>query len=139
MKVVGFWGLHWRVSRRWLPWRRKARFDDPGNSGVVPVFDDPILGTVALVLALPALVLAVVVALELLLLLLVLPVVVLGRIVLGRRWRVEVRRERSLVWEGEAGTWAQSGQLIRRVAQDVQRGTSDIPWLQKEGLKAPKS
>lgn len=136
MKVVDPEGRTWRVSRRWMPWRRKTRLDDwgltPTNSGS-SLGDDPIsliIGLFLLVLFIPLVVLAIVVALEMLLLVLVLPFAVLGRMLFGRHWRVEVRERWDFAWELEAGGWAESGRMIEHVAQGLRLGHP--PWRAAE-------
>lgn len=131
MKVVDPQGRTWRVSRRWMPWRRKTSTgswgDGPQLSGSLG--DDPVsmvIGLVLLVLFIPFLVLAIIVALEMLLLLLLLPFAILGRMLLGRHWRVEVRDGWTFAWEVEAGDWAQSGRTIEHVAQGLRTGMP--PW-----------
>jgi hypothetical protein len=131
MKVVDPQGRTWRVSRRWMPWRRKTRF---GSWGDGPVFsgslgDDPIsaiIGVVLLILFIPVLVLGLVVALEMLLLLLVLPFAVMGRMLLGRHWWVEVREGWTFAWETEGGGWSDSGRAIDQIAQGLRQGMP--PW-----------
>lgn len=117
------------MSRRWLPWRRRAGWDAGPDLPGVGFGDDPIsmiIGLVLLVLVLPFLVLALVVALELVLLLLLLPFAVLGRVAFGRQWRVEVREGWTPVWDTAAGGWSQSGQAIEQIAEDLRRGIH--PW-----------
>ncbi|WP_068266353.1 hypothetical protein [Janibacter limosus] len=131
MKVVDPQGRTWRVSRRWMPWRRKTRF---GSWGDGPVFsgslgDDPIsaiIGIVLLILFIPVLVLGLVVALEMLLLLLVLPFAIVGRMLLGRHWRVEVRERWTFAWEAEVGDWSDSGRAIDTIARGLRQGMP--PW-----------
>lgn len=126
MKVHGPGGQVWRVSRRWVPWRRRLK----GSLDAVPdlpsgLGDDPVsvvVGLVLLVLALPFLVLALLAGLELLLLLLVLPVALLGRVLLGRHWTVEVRRGWSPWTEQPAGDWQASGVTIHELADRLRRG-----------------
>lgn len=131
MKVVDPKGRTWRVSRRWMPWRRRSSIGDwwqvPNGSGLG---DDPIsmiIGVLLLILIIPIAIVALVVALELLLLLLLLPFVVLGRVVFGRHWRVEARRGWEPVWEDEAGDWGESGRRIAAVAELIRRG--ELPPL----------
>ena len=134
MKVVDPHGRTWRVSRRWMPWRRKSSTGDWGSPG--PGFslgDDPVsgvLGCLGLVLFIPFVVLSVVVAFEMLLLLLLLPFAILGRMLLGRHWRVEVREGWDFAWEFEAGGWSESGRMIEHVAQGLRMGLS--PWRAAE-------
>lgn len=130
MKVVDPQGRTWRVSRRWMPWRRKAHI---GQWGDVPsgggLGDDPIsmiIGIFLLILLIPFVILAILVALEMLLLLLLLPFAILGRMLLGRHWRVEVRERWTFAWETEAGDWRQSGRAIEHIAGGLRQGVP--PW-----------
>lgn len=87
--------------------------------------DDPIslvIGLVLLIVMLPFLVLFLIAGLELLVLLLVLPFAIAGRIMFGRHWTVEVRRSFTPYWEGQAGSWGQSGTRIREIAAAIERG-----------------
>jgi hypothetical protein len=125
MKVVDPEGQTWRVSRRWVPWRRRLKADAGPDLPTGSMGDDPIsmiLGLVVLVIALPFLIITGLALLELLLLVLLIPFVVLGRIVFGRQWRIEVRKGWTPVWEGDAGSWSESGQAIERVATALQQG-----------------
>ncbi len=117
----------WRVSRRWVPWRRrlKGALDAIPDLGVGPLGDDPIsavIGIVLLIIALPFLVLALVAGFEFLLVLLVLPFAVLGRVLFGRHWTVEVRRGWRPWWEARSGDWQESGLRIHAVADAIRRG-----------------
>ena len=95
MKVVDPQGGTWRVSRRWVPWRRRLRVDGgPDIPGGGNLGDDPIsliIGLILFILVLPFLVIAGIALLEMLLLLLLVPFVIAGRILFGRQWRIEVR------------------------------------------------
>lgn len=126
MKVVDPSGQTWRVSRRWVPWRRRLDAKMPElPSFAQQLGDDPIsaiVGVVLLILLLPVLVLAVLVGLELLLLLLVLPFALLGRILFGRHWTIEVRRGWTPFYEERSGDWQASGLLIHRFADQLRRG-----------------
>lgn len=138
MKVTDPQGQTWRVTRRWVPWRRRggdpdvpdtggdgAGSDGGGSSGL----DADDLGIVLLVLLaviiLPFLLFAVFALLELLLLVLLLPFAVAGRVFFGRHWHVELRRGFTPWWEVEAGDWRASALKIHEVADDVRRG--EIP------------
>jgi hypothetical protein len=99
-------GRTWRVRRRWLPWRRRARageWVDGGDLGrlggqLLEAADGP-LGAIFLVLGLLVLLAFVVlfvlpltvVVLELLLVLALLPLVVLARVLLRTPWIVVAR------------------------------------------------
>ena len=131
MKVIDPQGRTWRVSRRWVPWRRRTSTGGWGDSGptVGNLGDDPIsmaIGCFTLVLLLPFIVLAIIVALEMLLLLLLLPFAVLGRVLLGRHRRVEVREGWAFAWETEAGSWSERGRAIEHVAEGLRMGVP--PW-----------
>jgi hypothetical protein len=87
--------------------------------------DDPIsaiVAVVALVLLAPFILVVVVAGAEFLLLLLVLPFAILGRVLLGRHWTVEVRRGWRPWWEVRAGDWQASGLRIHEIADAVRRG-----------------
>lgn len=125
MKVKDPTGQTWRVSRRWVPWRRRLKdvLDVVPDTPVLG--DDPIslvIGGIILILMLPFLLLLVVAGLEFLLLLLVLPFAILGRVLFGRHWTIEARRGWRATWEEPAGDWAQSRQAIRDVATALERG-----------------
>lgn len=125
VKVKDPQGTTWRVTRRWVPWRRKVR----GVLDRMPDFpglgDDPIsaiLGILFLIIMLPFLIFALIAGLELLLILLVLPFVALGRIIFGQHWTIEARLGFMPFWEESAGTWRESGEAIRNVAVAIEKG-----------------
>lgn len=129
VKVTSPDGRTWRVTRRWVPWRRRLK----GSLDAMPdlpvgLGDDPVsvvIGLVLLVLLLPFLLLVLVAGLELLLLLLVLPFAVLGRALFGRHWTVEVRHGFRPWWEVEAGDWQAASVRIHELADAIRRG--DVP------------
>jgi hypothetical protein len=87
MKVQTPKGETYRIHRRWLPWRRRARADAMGwlstDGSAVSVGDDPLSFFFAAILVIPmVLVLAFFVG-EFLLLLLLLPFFVLARSIFG--------------------------------------------------------
>ncbi len=128
MKVTDPDGMTWRVTRRWVPWRRRFK----GGWEMLPdlpVADDPIVVGVLLLLCLPVLLLVVVAGLEFLLLLLILPFAILARVLFGRHWMIEARQGWTPVWEEPAGSWRQSGQAIRDVATAIQHGHRPPPNL----------
>lgn len=127
MKVTDPTGQTWRVTRRWVPWRRrlKGSFDSVPDLGVGSLGDDPIsaiVGVIALIILLPFLVLVALAGVELLLVLLLLPFAVLGRVAFGRHWHVEVRRGFKPVHEVEAGDWQASTLKIHELAGVLERG-----------------
>lgn len=137
MKITDPSGQTWRVTRRWVPWRRRLK----GSLGDVPnimpsgLGDDPVSAViflVCLVIMLPFLVLALIAGLELLLVLLVLPFALLGRVVFGRHWTVEARKGWTIWWEVPAGDWQDSEVKIHEVADAIRIGnlpprTVDVP------------
>lgn len=126
MKVTDPDGQTWRVTRRWVPWRRRLKNkadlapDLPSGLGDDPV--SAVIGLVLLVLALPFLLLALLVTLELLVLLLLVPFALLARVAFGRHWTIEARRGFTTVWEDPAGDWRASGTRIHEVAAAIRSG-----------------
>ena len=130
MKVRDPQGQTWRISRRWVPWRRRLKGATSGlpDLGFGSLGDDPIslvIGLVLLVVLLPFLLVFLVAGVELLALLVVFPLAILGRVLLGRHWTVEVRRGWTPWWEMRSGDWSASRLQIHEVAQSVERG--DLP------------
>ena len=128
MKVRDPGGQTWRVTRRWVPWRRRTHGLDSPDLPIGDLGDEPVslvLGLIALVVLVPVVIASFVVALELLLLLLLLPLALLGRVLLGHHWTVEARRGFRIWWEASAGDWQASGDVIHRVADEIRRG--DLP------------
>ncbi|WP_157551114.1 hypothetical protein [Nocardioides jensenii] len=128
MKVRDHTGQRWRVTRRWVPWRRKLK----GALDLMPNFpvlgDDPIsavIGIVFLIIMIPFLILALIAGVELLLLLLLLPFAILARILFGRHWVVEARRGFTPWFETPAGRWSVSSGRVRDIAAAIERG--DLP------------
>lgn len=130
VKVEDPSGQVWRVSRRWVPWRRGRWQDvgpgDPSGLGLA-LPDDPaglVLVIVVVLIAVlgPFLLVPIFLAAELLLLLLLVPFAVVGRVVLGRRWCVELRRGWSPWAEHPAGDWRASTVRIHEMADAVRRG-----------------
>lgn len=126
MKVRDPQGRTWRVTRRWVPWRRRLRAPDTGPlDWATGLGDDPIsavIGIVLLVLALPFIILGLVVAFELVLLLLLIPFAALARVAFGAHWTIEARRGFTAWWEAPSGTWRESGERIRAVARAIEEG-----------------
>ena len=126
MKVRDPQGQRWRVTRRWVPWRRRLRGVDSGPLDLVSgLGDDPISAVIAIVLvilALPFIAFSLVVAAELLLLLLLLPFAVLARVLLGRHWTIEARRGFTIWWDAPSGDWRESGERIRAGARSIAEG-----------------
>ena len=127
MKVRSPDGEAWRVTRRWVPWRRRIR-DTTDRLPHLPeggIGDDPVSTVVALLLLivlLPFFFLMLVAGVEMLLILAVMPFAIGGRMVFGQRWVVEVRRGWALHSEARVGSWQQSGLRIHEIAQDIERG-----------------
>ena len=127
MKVTSPDDVTWRVTRRWMPWRRRIR-DTTDRLPTLPdggIGDDPvsmIIGLLLLIVLLPFLLLMLVAGLELLLILAAMPFAVAGRVVFGRRWTVEVRRAWEPHSEEQVGSWRHTGLRIREIAQQIERG-----------------
>ncbi len=124
VKIKDPHGQTWRVTRRWVPWRRKLK-GTWERMPELPSGDDPIsmiLTVIMLILCLPVLILALVASLEFLLILLLLPFVILRRIIFGQHWTIEARLDWTPVWEEAAGSWSDSGRAIQDVATAIQRG-----------------
>lgn len=122
MKVKDPDGQTWRVTRRWLPWRRRMQHVDTSWSFGNIDIDDGFLAGVVLFFLAPVIVLALIVAAEFLLLLLLLPLAVLGRALFGKAWTIEARRGFEIVWDAPAGDWQTSGLRIHEVADEIRRG-----------------
>lgn len=129
-------GISYSVTRRWLPWRRKAKDldigpDVPGDFGG----GDDLLGVLFLVLLvlllLPFVAVALVVALELLLLLLLLPFYVVARTAFGVAWEIEVRLRTGVVWPvvhvEDVRGWGASGRRINELATAIRDGAVLMP------------
>ena len=116
----------WRVGRRWLPWRRRAKVPDWGSGfDGATLGDDPIsaiIGIVVLVLMLPVLLLALVVGVEFLLLLLLLPLWVGVRVLFGLPWTVVVRRDGKVVHEEQVRGWRASASRIEAIGAQLRNG-----------------
>ncbi|WP_141014939.1 hypothetical protein [Nocardioides sambongensis] len=126
MKVRDRWGQTWRVTRRWVPWRRRLKGMWRGPFEMMPAgADDPISLIIFTVIALPLILLAIVASLELLVLLLVFPFAVLIRMLFGRHWVIEARKGFRIWWQDEAGDWRASGEQIRRVVDAI--GAGELP------------
>ena len=116
----------WRVTRRWVPWRRRLKGvlssmpDGPGSLGDDPV--SMVIGVIFLIVMIPFLILAFVAALELLLLLLVIPFALLARALFGQHWTVEARRGFHIWYDEPAGDWQASGIRIHALADQIRHG-----------------
>jgi hypothetical protein len=134
VKVSSPDGTVWRVTRRWVPWRRRVKgaLDWMPDLGFVSLGDDPIsaiLGIILLVLLIPFVVLALISGVELLLVLVILPFAILGRVLFGRHWTVEVRRGWRPYAEEQAGDWQASGLRIHALADALRRGDPPLQTL----------
>lgn len=126
MKVVDPEGRTWRVTRRWVPWRRRLRAPGSGPlDGLNGLGDDPVSAVIAivlLILALPFIILALFVAFEFVLLLLLIPFAALARVALGAHWTIEARRGFTIWWDAPSGDWRESGERIASVARAIREG-----------------
>lgn len=126
MKVSDPTGQTWRVSRRWVPWRRRLTGWLP-EVFTLGSFDLGIIGLVLFVLiGIPLLVFAALALVEIVVLLVVLPFVLLARLALGRAWVVHARKGCTIWWEADGGSWRASGVRIREVAADIERGVLPV-------------
>lgn len=101
----------------WLPDSYWSNWGD----GVLGAF----LTIIGLIILLPFLVLALIAGIELLAVLVLLPFVIVGRVVFGRHWTVEVRRGWVPWTEEQAGDWQASGIRIHGLADEIRAG--DVP------------
>jgi hypothetical protein len=122
MKVSDPTGQVWRVSRRWVPWRRRLKGWLSESFGWLSVGDDIVSIVILVVVGVPVLVITAIAFAELLLLLLLLPFVLLGRVLLGRHWTVEARKGFTILWEEPSGDWRTSAERIADVAAAIERG-----------------
>lgn len=137
MKVTDPRGRTWRVSRRWMPWRRRSRVGDV-TSRLPNLGDDPVsavLGLVLLPLYLLALLMMLVVLLEKLAQLLVLPFALVARL-LGTPWHVQAREGWAHAFETPAGDWERSGRAVAQIAEGLRRGLT--PWQSADPAGLPR-
>jgi hypothetical protein len=130
VKVTDPAGSTWRISRRWVPWRRRLKATLDSVPDLPSLGDDPIslvIGLVLLIVMIPVLLLALAAGLELLLLMLVLPFALLARVAFGRHWHVEVRNGFTYAYEVDAGGWRASAAAIREIADEVRQGRHPDP------------
>jgi hypothetical protein len=126
VKVTDPDGQVWRISRRWVPWRRRTKGIETAAGFASIGFDLgelPVVGVLLFILlVLPLALLTALVTVEFALVLLVLPFAVLGRVLLGRAWNVEVRRGWKPWTEAPAGRWIDATVTIHQLADAVRRG-----------------
>jgi|GEM_PF-2350859 len=124
-------GQTWRVTRRWVPWRRRVRGAGDAWSMVptLPAGEDPISAVITIVILvvfapviLLALVLTVLATIEFAVILLLIPVLFVARALFGRHWIVEVRRGYLPYYEEHAGDWSTSHARIESIAGAIERG-----------------
>ena len=113
-------GVRWTVRRRWLPWRPRRKMPDDWNFGGASFSDGDdiisiVLNIALMVLLIPVLVLALLVAAEFLLLLLLLPLWVVARSLFGTPWIIVVRRDRKIVGEEAVRGWAATSARIDQI------------------------
>ena len=120
MKVRSPAGQKYTVRRRWLPWRRRCRFD--WMDRFPSLGDDPISAIIGVIMLIPAAIFLVVVLAELLLLLLLLPIVLLTRALFGDPWTIEVKRAGEAVYTERVKGWSDSGHRIEHLAKLIDSG-----------------
>jgi hypothetical protein len=127
VKVEDPTGQTYRITRRWVPWRRRLKGSLGDMPNLIPsgLGDDPvsaIIFLVCLVIMIPFLLLALIAGLELLLVLLLLPFALLARAAFGRHWTVEARKGFAIWWDTPAGDWQASMIKIHDVADEIRIG-----------------
>lgn len=134
MRIIDPRRQTWRVSRRWVPWRRKVSgwSDIWGLVPDLPGGDDPIsatISTIVLILFAPiviaAVLLTILAAVEFIAILALIPLLVLVRVLFGRHWIVEVRQGFTPWYEQAVGDWSASRKAIATFADAIRRG--DLP------------
>ncbi|WP_446666813.1 hypothetical protein [Flexivirga sp. B27] len=123
MKAVTPTGERYRVRRKWLPWRRKARAKDMDWFDIPDLGDDPISLIIFGIILLPLIVILMIFLGEFLLLLLIFPLVMIARAVFGTPWTIEVSHKRRLVAAEKVKGWRASRDRIRRLAKVIEAGT----------------
>lgn len=122
MKVSDPTGQTWRVSRRWVPWRRRLKGWLP-EAASLGGFDVPIIGVILFVLiGIPVLIAITLALVELLVLVVVFPFALLVRVLFGRHWVVHARKGFTIWWEADGGDWQASGLRVAEVAAGIERG-----------------
>ncbi|MFC0529636.1 hypothetical protein [Phytohabitans kaempferiae] len=110
-----------------MPWRWRPRGADVG--GGVPDFpitgDEPIgfliaIGVFAVIVVLPAIIVATIFVAEWLLLLLLLPIVTVLRVGFGMPWTVVARTRGGVRYSEQVVGWRQSRALIKLTRSDVE-------------------
>ena len=122
MKVKDPDGTTWRVTRRWVPWRRRLKGAMDLAPDVPALGDDPIsliITVVLLIVMIPFLLLFLLGALEMTALLVVYPFAVLARVAFGQHWYVEARRGFTVVFETDGGSWRTSADTITELAERI--------------------
>lgn len=126
MKIQDSSGQTWRVTRRWVPWRRRLK-GVLSSFGVPGGVEDPFSLIILLVLGIPTLILITIAGLELLVLLLIFPFALLGRVIFGRHWTIEARIGFKIWHQEDAGDWQASGLAIHAMADAIRHGDLHPP------------
>ncbi|MFC6705004.1 hypothetical protein [Flexivirga alba] len=123
MKAVTPTGEKYRVRRKWLPWRRKAKAKDiDWLDGITDIGDDPISMIILGIVLVPLIVILMIFLGEFLLLLLIFPVVMIARSIFGKPWTIEVTRKRTLVTAEKVKGWSGSRERIREIGKLIEAG-----------------
>lgn len=122
MKAVAPTGEKYRVRRKWLPWRRKAKGKDLDWFDIPDLGDDPISMIIFGIILVPLIIVLVVFLGEFLLLLLVFPLVMIARSLFGTPWTIEITRTRDLVAAEKVKGWGASRDRIRQIAKLIEAG-----------------
>lgn len=122
MKAVTPTGEKYRVRRKWLPWRRKAKLKDIDWLDIPDLGDDPISAIIMAIFLVPLIIILVLLLGEFLLLLLVLPLVMIARSIFGKPWTIEVTEKGQLRAAEQVKGWRASAERIRQLAKLLEAG-----------------
>ncbi|RNI25401.1 hypothetical protein [Flexivirga caeni] len=122
MKVVAPNGEKYRVRRKWLPWRRKAKARDLDWINIPDIGDDPISLIILGIILVPMIVILVIFLGEFLLLLLFFPLVMIARSIFGKPWTIEVTQRGRLQAAEQVKGWGPSRERIPQIAKLIASG-----------------
>lgn len=122
MKVVTPAGEKYRVRRKWLPWRRKAKTDALDWLNMPDLGDDPISMIIMAIIMVPLVVILVIFLGEFLLLLLIFPLVMIARAIFGKPWTIEVTEKGNLRAAEQIKGWSASHDRIQEIAKLLRTG-----------------
>lgn len=139
MQAITPTGERYRVRRKWLPWRRRAKGKDSLDWLDFPdLGDDPISMIVFGIILVPLIAVLVLFLGEFLLLLLIFPIVMIARSVFGTPWTIEVTRQRRLITAEKVKGWSDSRARIRQIAKLIEHGAVQ-QVISPQGASSPTS